>query len=129
MINIGVDTQHLKKTSEATTALAFVSLTKEGEGDFAFTENLQRICCCKTEHLTGLEFDSTDILHFCSVDLVDYPIKQTHIELIDKMLQAEGTVIFDPNLRFPLWDSTEALRETVLEFIPKAHILKSLMKN
>lgn len=124
LINIGVDTQHLKKTPEANTALAFVSLTKEGERDFAFYRKPSADMLLQAEDLTGLEFDSTDILHFCSVDLVDYPIKHTHVELIDKMLQAEGTVIFDPNLRFPLWDSPDALRETVLEFIPKAHILK-----
>lgn len=31
---------------------------------------------------------------------------------------------FDPNLRFPLWPDREALRRTVLEFLPLADIVK-----
>lgn len=122
--NIDVDTNYLMKTDKANTALAFVSLTKEGERDFAFYRKPSADMLLKTENLPELQFDSTDILHFCSVDLVESPMKQTHIGVIDKMLNADGTVIFDPNLRFPLWDSLEDLRKTVLEFIPKAHILK-----
>jgi fructokinase len=33
-------------------------------------------------------------------------------------------ISFDPNLRFNLWNSREALKEAVLEFIPLADILK-----
>ena len=34
--NIGVSTNYIRRTDEANTALAFVSLTKEGERDFSF---------------------------------------------------------------------------------------------
>lgn len=124
LTDVGVDTQFLKHTSKANTALAFVSLTAEGERDFAFYRKPSADMLLKADQLTDLLFDETDILHFCSVDLVDCPMKETHRVLIDRMLEAKGTVVFDPNLRFPLWNDLEALHHTVLEFIPKAHIVK-----
>mgnify|MGYP002722689877 FL=1 len=122
--DVGVDTQYLKQTSTANTALAFVSLTAAGERDFAFYRKPSADMLLEADQLTDLSFDETDILHFCSVDLVDCPMKATHRMLIDQMLEAKGTVVFDPNLRFPLWDDLDALHHTVLEFIPKAHIVK-----
>ena len=38
--------------------------------------------------------------------------------------QAGAIISFDPNLRFPLWPDREALRRTVLEFLPLADIVK-----
>ena len=51
-------------------------------------------------------------------------MKQTHRKAIDEVKNQGGIISFDPNLRFQLWDSCEALRSTVLEFIPYCHILK-----
>lgn len=121
---IGVDTQYVKQTSKANTALAFVSLTAEGERDFAFYRKPSADMLLEPCEIRDIVLDETDILHFCSVDLVDYPIKEVHRVLIDKMLKVNGTVVFDPNLRFPLWEDLDALHNTVLEFVPKAHIVK-----
>ncbi|WP_412520510.1 carbohydrate kinase family protein [Staphylococcus simulans] len=121
---VGVDTQYMKQTTQANTALAFVSLTADGERDFAFYRKPSADMLLEADQLSELSFDETDILHFCSVDLVDCPMKMTHRVLIDRMIEANGTVVFDPNLRFPLWDDLDALHHTVLEFIPKAHIVK-----
>ena len=37
---------------------------------------------------------------------------------------ANGTVVFDPNVRLPLWDNAEDLRQTIHAFLPLAHIVK-----
>ena len=65
-----------------------------------------------------------DILHFCSVSLIDYPIKQTHERLIDDFIASNGIISFDPNLRLSLWSDHDKLKKTVHDFIPKADILK-----
>lgn len=122
--DIGVDTKHVYQTNTANTALAFVSLSQAGERDFAFYRKPSADMLLEAQQIEHLQFESTDILHFCSVDLVESPMKQTHIAVIDKMLEANGTVVFDPNLRFPLWESKAALKQTVNDFIEKAHILK-----
>ncbi|PTG09249.1 carbohydrate kinase [Staphylococcus chromogenes] len=119
----GVETANIKRTHEANTGLAFVSLTESGERDFAFYRNPSADMLLEPSSL-NINFQPDDILHFCSVDLIPSPMKNTHEHIIALMEEADGTIIFDPNLRFPLWPSIEALKTTVLEFMPKAHILK-----
>lgn len=46
--------------------------------------------------------DDCGILHFCSVDLVESPMRYAHKKLIELALAKQLTVSFDPNLRFPL---------------------------
>lgn len=118
---VGVDTSFIQRTDEANTGLAFVSLTEDGERDFAFYRKPSADMLMKDVDGT---FTSTDMLHFCSVDLIPSPMKDTHANVIQQMHDAGGTVVFDPNLRFPLWPSKEALKETVLAFLPLAHIVK-----
>ncbi|TDM26817.1 carbohydrate kinase [Macrococcoides caseolyticum] len=118
---IGVDTSFIQRTDEANTGLAFVSLTEDGERDFAF---YRKPSADMLMNHVEVNFTSADILHFCSVDLIPSAMKDTHVQVIEQMHAAGGTVVFDPNLRFPLWPSKEALKETVLEFLPQAHIIK-----
>ena len=33
-------------------------------------------------------------------------------------------IVFDPNVRLPLWDSAEACKVTIQSFLPKANIIK-----
>lgn len=119
----GVDTQYITRTSEANTALAFVSLTLEGERDFSFYRN-PSADMLRTADGLPTDIQPTDIMHFSSVDLIPSPMKETHHTLIQKFHEANGLVIFDPNLRFPLWPDLALLKETVQVFMPEAHILK-----
>ncbi len=63
-------------------------------------------------------------LHFCSVSLGDFPMKQAHVAAIERA-RAQGSIVsFDPNLRFPLWSDRQALHDTVLDFLPLADVVK-----
>ncbi len=69
-------------------------------------------------------FEEGDILHFCSVDLIESPMKYAHKKAI-KQAQEKGCLIsFDPNVRLPLWDDPETCRKTILEFLPEADVVK-----
>lgn len=50
------------------------------------------------------------------MDLVESPMKNAHHKLITKVLDANGTVVFDPNVRLPLWDNPEDLRHAIHSF-------------
>ena len=63
-------------------------------------------------------------LHFCSVALVESPMREAHRAAIAAAQDAGAIVSFDPNLRFPLWPDRDALRRTVLEFLPLADVVK-----
>lgn len=51
-------------------------------------------------------------------------MREAHKTAIAAARQAGAIISFDPNLRFPLWPDREALRRTVLEFLPLADIVK-----
>ena len=63
-------------------------------------------------------------LHFCSVALVESPMREAHKTAIAAARSAGTIIDFDPNLRFPLWPDRDALRRTVLEFLPLADVVK-----
>jgi len=120
----GVGIEYVTYTNEANTALAFVSLAADGNRDFSFYRNPSADMLLEADEIPTDAFEEGDILHFCSVDLIEAPVKYAHIKAIDAMKAVGGKISFDPNLRFPLWKSKEELRATVQEFIPKANILK-----
>ncbi|OES46391.1 carbohydrate kinase family protein [Domibacillus iocasae] len=120
----GVETKHVIRTNEANTALAFVSLREDGERDFSFYRKPCADLLMTEDEVDESLFASGDILHFCSVDLVESPMKHAHIKAINSAKQRGALVSFDPNVRLPLWDSPDACRETILAFIPKAHLVK-----
>lgn len=119
-----VNTSEIKRTTEANTALAFVSLSEEGERDFSFYRNPSADMLLTPDEVNKDLFNRGDVLHFCSVDLVESPMKYAHDTALKYALDSDVLVSFDPNLRFPLWNNLDEYRNTVLEYIPFAHILK-----
>ncbi|MDH9162392.1 carbohydrate kinase family protein [Staphylococcus succinus] len=122
--DIGVNTNYIKRTNEANTALAFVSLTKEGERDFSFYRKPSADMLYQPEYIQDIDVTQDDVLHFCSVDLVESPMKQAHKALIKKVSIAGGTIVFDPNVRLPLWENEADCKHAIQEFIPLANIVK-----
>ncbi len=120
----GVDVSHVLQTNKANTALAFVALKEDGERDFVFYRKPSADMLLNKADVQGLEFSSDDILHFCSVDLIEADVKYAHIEVIRNIKEAGGTVCFDPNVRKNLWDDLDAYQKTIQQFIPYADILK-----
>lgn len=122
--NAGVDTSCILRTKEANTALAFVALKEDGDRDFSFYRNPSADMLLKSASLSPSWFSDCGILHFCSVDLVDAPVKEAHRRAISLAKENGAKISFDPNIRLPLWDSPEDCRRAVQEFIAYADILK-----
>lgn len=121
---IGVDISSVKRTKEANTALAFVSLKSNGERDFSFYRNPSADMLLSESEIKEEDFNNGDILHFCSVSLIDAPIKKAHNKAIEYCIKHNGVVSFDPNIRLPLWKDPKDCKDAILEFIPKTNILK-----
>lgn len=120
----GVGTDYVFRTGEALTTLAFVSLKEDGNRDFSFYRSPGADMLLSEEHVAGIAFGSGDILHYCSVDLIDAPVKGAHRRAVELATAAGGLISFDPNVRLPLWPSPEACRNAILEFLPLSHIVK-----
>lgn len=120
----GVNTDYISKTDEANTSLAFVTLDENGERDFSFYRNPGADMLLNIEDVSNISFNDLDIISFCSVDLVDYPVRYATEYLLKKCKQANATVVFDPNIRKALWDDLEEYRKTVIHFLKYADIIK-----
>jgi len=95
-----------------------------GDRDFSFYRKNSADLLLLPNEVKVEWFDKGDLLHFCSVDLVESSMKQTHIKVIDSFQKIGGIVSFDPNVRLPLWPDKESCRRTILDFLPLADIVK-----
>ncbi|MDO5548240.1 MAG: carbohydrate kinase [Eubacteriales bacterium] len=120
----GVDTTYVFKTKKANTGLAFVSLDATGNREFSFFRNPSADLFLSPKQITEDMLADAGILHFCSVDLVDWPVRKAHERLIELARQKGVIVSFDPNVRLPLWDSPAACQKTIREFLPMADVIK-----
>ena len=124
LIKAGVDTSAIEYTDKANTALAFVTLGRYGEREFSFYRKPSADMLYGAENIRREFFDDCWALHFCSVSLGDFPMRDAHRVAI-ALARKEGALIsFDPNLRFMLWDDLDKLKAAVACFIPEADILK-----
>ena len=119
-----VNTDYILRTNKANTGLAFVSLKEDGNRDFSFYRNPSSDMLLEENEVKNEWFKECHSLHFCSVDLIECPMKYAHKKAIEFALENKSIISFDPNVRLPLWDSKESCREAILEFLPLAHIVK-----
>ncbi len=119
-----IDTRYILRTKDYDTSLAFVSLRLDGNRDFKFYRRTAADLQFKPEDIDLAALVDVGFIHFCSVSLVDSPMKKAHLQLIDYANEKGIKISFDPNLRLSLWDDEEALKKTVLEFLPYAHCIK-----
>ena len=121
---VDVDTSHIKRTSNANTGLAFVSLKEDGQRDFSFYRNPSADMLLNEDEIDEALFEQGDILHFCSVDLIDAPVKKAHDKAIKLTRDRGGIISFDPNVRLPLWEDHELYKKVINEYVDFADILK-----
>ena len=121
---VNVDTSYVLRTNKANTGLAFVSLKEDGNRDFSFYRNPSADMLLNESEINKEWFNDCHSLHFCSVDLIDCPMKEAHKKAIDCAIDNNSIISFDPNVRLPLWETPEACRKAILEFLPLANIVK-----
>lgn len=119
----GVDTSYVETTNQYHTGLAFVALTAQGERDFIFYRNPCADQFYQAKHL-NLDVLNHNILHFCSVSLLGYPILETHKRLLEQAKIRKTIVSFDPNVRLALSNNHTEYQNTIQAFLTYADIIK-----
>lgn len=120
--NIGCN--YILRTDKANTSLAFVSLASDGNREFSFYRNPGADMLLSEDEIQKEWFQDCGVLHFCSVSLGDFPMKEAHKKAILSAKEQGALISFDPNIRLALWKSPEDLKAAILEFLPYADILK-----
>ena len=120
----GVDVSPLRFSSEARTALAFVSLRSDGEREFMFYRHPSADMLFTPREVDMDAISRAKLLHFGSISLIGEPSRSATLYAVDAARAAGGLVSYDPNLRLPLWPDADAARKGLLLGLSKAHIVK-----
>ena len=114
----------LRFDSGARTALAFVSLTAEGERDFMFYRHPSADQLHRPDEIDVPAVAAAKILHHGSISLIQEPSRSATIAAIEAARAAGRLVSYDPNLRLPLWPSADAARDGIRSVWDRAHVIK-----
>ncbi|MDG4552110.1 MAG: PfkB family carbohydrate kinase [Candidatus Contendobacter sp.] len=120
----GVDVGPLRFSTEARTALAFVSLRADGEREFMFYRHPSADMLFDPRDVDVDAIQRARLLHFGSISLIGEPSRGATLHAVDTARAAGCLISYDPNLRLPLWPDPAAAREGMLLGLSKAHVIK-----
>jgi fructokinase len=119
----GVGTQHVVRTAQAKTALAFVALDTDGERSFSFYRPPAADLLFRTEHFHEDAFDAA-VWHVCSNSLTDADIAATTLDGMRRARAAGALVSVDLNWRPALWPSDVDPQPRLWAALAEADIVK-----
>lgn len=120
----GVDVAPIRFDKRARTALAFVTLTPEGERDFLFYRHPSADMLFRPEELDLPAIRAAKIFHFDSISLAAPQSRATALFAADEAAKSGKLISYDLNLRLDLWDSEAEARSGVAEGLKRAAIVK-----
>jgi len=120
----GVDTAALRFSSEARTALAFVSLRADGEREFSFYRHPSADMLYRPDEVDTAYIRMAKVLHYGSISLIGEPSRSATLLAVETARSAGLLVSYDPNLRLSLWPNAEAAREGMMLGWPLAQVIK-----
>lgn len=120
----GVNTDGVLFDEHARTALAFVTLKKDGEREFMFYRNPSADMLLKESELKMDMIKKAKIFHYGSISLITEPCRSAHMVAMKAAKQAGVLLSYDPNVRLPLWPSAEAARVGIKSIWNEADFIK-----
>lgn len=120
----GVDTAQVRRTAAANTALAFVSLSSDGERSFSFYRPPAADLLFAPHDFDTAAFDAIAVFHVCSNSLTDDAIATTTRHGMTLARDAGAVVSMDLNLRPALWPAGVDPAPRLWEALAHAHLVK-----
>ena len=119
-----VDTRFLHFHPNANTALAFVSLDKEGDRSFSFYRDRTADLLFSMDQVSDAWFIDRPVFHVCSNTLTTADIAAVTRYALDRAGRAGCTISFDVNLRPGLWPSGKIDRSRCNSVVRSADFIK-----
>lgn len=120
----GVDVSATRQTTDAMTALAFVTIDTSGERSFAFYRTKTADMLYQSDMCPDAALQRARIFHVCSNTLTLPAIRQTTLTLMRRAREQGCLVSFDVNYRPGLWPDHETPATHILEAAEMADIVK-----
>jgi fructokinase len=120
----GVDIRPVRYSSEARTALAFVSLRADGDREFMFYRHPSADMLYAPAEVDADAIRNAKLLHYGTISLISEPSRSATLHAIDLARNAGCLISCDPNLRLALWPDRTAARHALLHAITHAQVVK-----
>ncbi|PIA57761.1 hypothetical protein AQUCO_00600469v1 [Aquilegia coerulea] len=120
----GVNSDGVCYDQDARTALAFVTLKKNGEREFMFYRNPSADMLLKESELNMDLIKQSKVFHYGSISLISEPCRSAHLAAMKAAREAGVLLSYDPNVRLPLWPSPQAAREGIKSIWKEADFIK-----
>lgn len=119
-----INTAALQIDPAASTPLAFVTVSEEGERDFCFFRHHSADLRLDFDETTKRAIEASRLFHFGSFTMSSFDSRRSTTQALDYAKVAGTLVSFDPNIRLNVWSDEETCRNVVLTVMPKADIVK-----
>uniref|UniRef100_A0A5B7BYY6 fructokinase n=1 Tax=Davidia involucrata TaxID=16924 RepID=A0A5B7BYY6_DAVIN len=121
----GVKSEGVCFDEHARTALAFVTLKKNGEREFMFFRNPSADMLLKESEVNMGLIKQANIFHYGSISLISEPCRSAHLAALKAAKEAGNILLsYDPNVRLPLWPSPDAARDAIFSIWHQPHLIK-----
>jgi fructokinase len=120
----GVDTSALRFSSEARTALAFVSLRADGEREFMFYRHPSADMLYEPGEVDVTYIRGSKVFHYGSITLISEPSRSATLLAVEAARACGALISYDPNLRLALWPTPRAAKEGMMLGWPLAQFIK-----
>jgi len=124
MQEFGVSTRWMLADDTHFTTFAFVSLMEDGERDFVFNRGADGQL--SREEVDAIDLDEVSIIHFGSATgFLPGPLQAAYQSLLQKALQKNIFISFDPNYRHLLFpNDTQTFIDQSWNFLKACHFFK-----
>lgn len=119
-----VDVSTLRFSSQARTALAFVSLKSDFDREFMFYRHPSADMLFEPGEVDEEAIRMARLFHFGSITLIGEPSRSATLHAATTAREAGLTISYDPNLRLALWQDEAAAREGMMTGWQLANVIK-----
>ena len=120
----GIETKGILTDPPVFTTLAFVTFSPEGDRSFSFARKPGADTRLSFEEINLTMIDEASVFHFGTLSLTDDPVRTATKKCVEYAKEHGKLITFDPNLRLPLWETTEAAKEQILWGLAHADVVK-----
>ena len=120
----GIETRGMVMAEDVFTTLAFVTLDKTGNREFAFARKPGADTQLSFEEIDLSLIDEAKVFHFGTLSLTDEPARSATYQAVAYAKEKGKLITYDPNLRKPLWKDLEEAKRQLLWGLAQADVVK-----
>ena len=119
-----VETNGLVFSNTVNTTLAFVHLDSSGDRNFTFYRNPGADATLSENEIHFELIRNAKVFHFGSISMTHDIVRQATLRAVEYAKRFGVLISYDPNLRLPLWESSDQAKSVISSVISSVDILK-----